>query len=171
MPSDLHYYPDASPVVCWAVAGFAALFGAAFLAQGFDRIWHRPAEGGGQVLLGAAILWMAWRTGRYPARPALSLTCGALVLRPFWRPPSRLRFAEVGSFGLYRQHNQARLRTGSHAGRLLGWTVTSEHLVASLKGGGTRTITLPGFSNARLLAELEARSGLPIERLPDRKAG
>ena len=171
MPSSLHYYPDASPVFCWAVAGFVALFGAAFLLQGFDRIWNRPMEGGSQMLLGAVLLAAAWRVGRYPARAALSLTDEALVLRPFWRLPWRLRFDEVSGFGLYRQHNQARLITGTHYGRIPGHRVASEHLVATLKSGGSRTVTLPGFSNARLLAELEARSGLPIERLPDRKAG
>jgi hypothetical protein len=61
--------------------------------------------------------------------------------------------------------------TGTHYRRIPGRFTTSEHLVATLKDGGTRTITLPGFQNAKLLASLAARTGLAIAPLPERKAG
>ena len=84
---------------------------------------------------------------------------------------TRFRFADVTGFGSYSQRNLARIITGTHSWRNPGRTVTSEHLVVTPKTGGTRTVTLPGFSNASLLAELTARTGLSIERMADRKAG
>ena len=172
MPKEpLRYYPAANPVFCWAAGIFIALIGAGFVLSGFRQVNHSPVTGVGQALLGAAVLFVAWRMARYPARATFSLTDDALILRPMLWLTTTVRFAEITGFGLYSQHNQVKIITGTQVARATGRTVTSEHLVVILKTGGTRTVTLPGFSNEDLLAELTARTGLSIERMPDREAG
>ena len=117
------------------------------------------------------MLFIAWRIARYPARAVLSLTDDALIRRPaFWRTTT-VPLAEMAGLARYDQHNRARMTTPSNFGSVTGKVVTSEHLVITLKSGDTRTITLPGFVNAGLLAELSARTGLPIEEMSARKAG
>ncbi len=172
MPNDpLNYYPAANPVFCWFTGGFVALLGAAFGLSGVMEVGHDPLTGITQFLVAVAVLFIAWRIARYPARAVLSLTDDALIRRPaFWRTTT-VPFAEIAGLGRFDQHNRARMTTPSHFGSVTGQTVTSEHLVITLKSGGTRTITLPEIVNADLLAELTARTGLPIEEMSARKAG
>lgn len=172
MPSTpYNYFPAASQPFCWAVGVFIALFGVGFVLTGLDVVGYSPLTGSGQVVLGGVVLFLAWRVARYPARATLSIAEDALILRPAFWLSSRLDFSEMTALGLYRQQNQARLITGSHSGRLPGMSVTSEHLVVTLSGGRTRTITLPGFNNQHLLSKLTDRTGLRIEHLPGRMAG
>lgn len=171
MTTPRNFYPSANPAFCWFIGVFVGLFGAGFVFVGFDKVDYAPIEGLGQVLLGLVILFFAWRVAMYYRRPVLSLADDGLYLRPFWGLPKTLRFIEIDRFGIFDQSNRARAFSPGGRSARTGQIVISQHLVCTMTSGITRTVVLPGFVNADLLADLERRSGKAIEQLPTREAG
>ena len=145
--------------------------GAGLLFTGIDKLVHDPIWMIPQILFASMLLFLGWRASQYHKRVVLALGRDAIERRPFWSWPRRYKYTEIEAFGFYEQDNRAKDFTKTPAGRATGEIVTSQHLVLEMKSGTTHEFVLPRYDNSAMIAELQRRTGLRYQQLPQRSAG
>lgn len=141
-----------------------ALFGTLCFLGFFDRLSRSGPEAWVYAGIGLAWFGFVFRLWRFFSRPRMVLTASALIVNGIFGQRV-FRYANVVKWSGYVEKFYPKTDRGTSS-----TPVFIHRLLVRDLSGRERRLVLPGFGfNKAFVEALEAKSGIPVECLPDRE--
>jgi len=158
------YHQEASNIAVKFICGISALFGLFMLIGFVDSLSNIDGDALFLLVVGGAFITFSILLWRFTSKPGFVLTGREIEVRHFFGTRTT-RYDDIVGLGTF-SHT---FRPRKSGGGKMNHTVTTHHLVMTLRNGKERKHTLPSFrDNQKLLEALAAKTGHTIESLPDK---
>lgn len=157
------FHNEKSKMAVYFVIGFLGLLGIAMLIAFFDSLSNIDGDAIFLLVLGSALVAFAVLFYRYSFIAQYALTGREFRIRNLFGLKA-IPYQEITSLGTFSNTFRPKTSRGTTMS-----PITIHHLVINQRSGKKKTCTLPSFTaNDGMLESLSRRSGITIEKLPDK---